>query len=889
MAEVSLARQQAYSALHDGGSRLEGQFPADSIVSPPAPNPPFVFPARDDRLSIEDTRPFSYNALRPSENIASQIPNRSSMGAVPDFVFHPSPSQPARPSTSDTLQAPNLGVPIPSRPGGHRRSGSEFIGVNGPGGLLSASPTGGMNSFSLPAPPARPTAGKRGHAHRRSGAISCHDLSSLALKPTDSNIDNRAGSAPTTPSGLDANKSFETCQPFSFPQAQPTVPTPDRPSSPTAGPQQQRARVGFSDTLEYIPRPPSTVSSEASSTLSPRFSHSVSGSCSSQVLGSMGSPRSKAGRSSPQAQASDISTSHNNDRLANNLSNSPTMSSSNSSPRLGRPATPRFTTSDMQEDNGSGNASQQTPATATAPELILLPSPPESPLPSPSSEPEDEAMDESMSYRDSKVQKKEKRVKSWAGSILPRKSRHRDQKLKPSDEPIEAPSILSYDLSEPPTGVISESLNEEYTYSNWKPKEIPSSSSDAMSPIIDLDAALGPFKSPGDDLGPEFRRPLNGGFQVAKRRMHSSGKTGGFTGPGMHYHRRAESAPEMVAFDFNRSELDHTGSTMQDVFEEDEETDEGEGSSNTRSVSSPVTEEKSEEKGLGIDLDVDTATDVANTPAEPVSPLSKPQPAYHSADDPIDLNEGTILESEAIPSATPLYDEEGFNEVGLSETPGQFESTRPSPFRESASRHRIGVSLETGQIREGARSVSVPERLGLPMPSAPFLAPETPSSISSFSRRSFDQQSANFDVSRHGTAASSVAECTTLSSLVLGEPGPEFCSSIDDVPSLTNSDSTMASALQGQLPGSAHSGRCGERSVSISSSKTGGHSRLSLGRKRSSLASLSKLVSRSSFERSKLSLETREHSGNVESSKSGKSRRFSRMMSFWKPKEASAL
>ena len=34
-----------------------------------------------------------------------------------------------------------------------------------------------------------------------------------------------------------------------------------------------------------------------------------------------------------------------------------------------------------------------------------------------------------------------------------------------------------------------------------------------------------------------------------RRRMHTSGVTGGFAGLGMHYHRRAESAPELDAID----------------------------------------------------------------------------------------------------------------------------------------------------------------------------------------------------------------------------------------------------------------------------------------------------------------------------------------------------
>ena len=47
---------------------------------------------------------------------------------------------------------------------------------------------------------------------------------------------------------------------------------------------------------------------------------------------------------------------------------------------------------------------------------------------------------------------------------------------------------------------------------------------------------------------PAFEDVVGAGTST-KCRMHSSEVTGGFASPGMHYHRRAESAPELDAID----------------------------------------------------------------------------------------------------------------------------------------------------------------------------------------------------------------------------------------------------------------------------------------------------------------------------------------------------
>ncbi|KAF3928714.1 hypothetical protein AA313_de0205828 [Arthrobotrys entomopaga] len=78
-------------------------------------------------------------------------------------------------------------------------------------------------------------------------------------------------------------------------------------------------------------------------------------------------------------------------------------------------------------------------------------------------------------------------------------------------------------------------------------------------PVIDLDAALGPFNTPKSPS-----RPLSG-FESARKRMHSAA--------GYSYHRRAESLPEMELFSLSE---DFEGAGMGDVFEDTEEEDEEE-------------------------------------------------------------------------------------------------------------------------------------------------------------------------------------------------------------------------------------------------------------------------------------------------------------------------
>jgi len=139
-----------------------------------------------------------------------------------------------------------------------------------------------------------------------------------------------------------------------------------------------------------------------------------------------------------------------------------------------------------------------------------------------------------------------------------------------------------------------------------------------------------------------------------------------------------------------------------------------------------------------------------------------------------------------------------------------------------------------------------------------------------------------YEPTRLGTANSSIVEYRSLS---FGEPGPEVRISVDDVPSLTSSRSTATSPANHAFgrPGSAVYVDQFPRAQSIGSTI----SFIERTRKRSSIASLSRLVG---LERSKLNIESRPQSQHMPPTtspvKSKKTKRLSKLLNFWRPKNA---
>ncbi|KAI9830126.1 MAG: hypothetical protein M1819_005803 [Sarea resinae] len=899
------------------------------MATAPEPNPPFVFPARrapqprpNSLTATLNRRPMSSHDLlnRPAASEVNAL-KRNSVGGLPDFSFRPSSTDLEPPTPS-----PTSGQFIPTRPVGHRRGGSEFVGSDGQSGsdVMSTSPTKGEEGVpSPPVPAARsgPSPGRRGHAHRRSGAISCHDLN-MILQPANASVSTRAGSAPASPLEMHGSQSFpkENASTQPMPKT-PTKALPESPDSSNITPkesptksesEQTRARVEFSDTLEFIPRPLSIISSETSSTMSTVRGHSASGSISSVISGGTASPPSlKAGRPSLSTTFEEDSEAHPQrpktaepdltglkTRRSLMLGEFPTSSkrpmsvSAPSSPTTSAENSPVTLNFPPKKKHFFRNSSPRSSLSKEIREPVLLDSPPQSPKPEALPQAERIASQCSIDgHRERKASRKQKKVKSWAGSILSRKSKHRNQKHKTLGRRTPTPPLRNYSPSPITSEIIPSSRSsddllsaktatlspkpEATDFANWKPRETSPQDFESMSPVIDLDAALGPFNTPS--LGPEFGSAPNGGFVAAKRRMHSSGSTGGFMGPGMHYHRRAESAPEMAAFDLSHFGLNRLASTstMADVFEEDEEDDFEEGE--TPKAQDDAVED-AQDTGLGIGIQVvdadknsqcmDWSLDEEGAFRRGIkrkgSGLSEGERRHSGMALKTESSAGSLLE-EAIPEESIRSEGKG-GEQALSSSP-----TESSDSTVTSSPHQ-GTSTD-----DPAKQT---------VKAATYLLPETPSSLwtSPFPSPEFSTNSC--EIPRIGTATSSITDDRTLNSLLLGEPGPELRMSVDDVPSLTSSDSTTPSASHSHFPSNFLFRSSGERSASLSSARTArsGHS----GHKRSSLASFSRLVSSSHGEKSKLSIEEKAQPESVEKPKDKKGKRISRMMQFWKPKDTSS-
>jgi len=388
--------------------------------------------------------------------------------------------------------------------------------------------------------------------------------------------------------------------------------------------------------------------------------------------------------------------------------------------------------------------------------------------------------------------------------------------------------------------------------------------------MIDLDAALGPFNTPLP-RNPEWEAAQRAGG-LAKKQLHSAAGMSRFTGPGMHYqHRRAESAPEMAPFDAGRLGFPRFGSssTMADVFEEDEEDDEQSSAPNSTGQSTPVGDVSPTEKPLDVranqkDIpipDVDAPT--LSTIDGPASPAKVPEPEAAVA--PID-NKGlgtpkmhlnyssTSLHEEAIPEEPRWTSSSIITRTSM-------DSATPSPRHVLRARELAPVDVSP---------------LNLPTAS---LAPISPYSMTQSSAFPSPRSPMSYDAHRISTAPSSITE-DNFQSLLMGEPGPEVRISVDDIPSLTSSNSTMtresifAQHTQVRQPGpmSDH-----PRPASFTST--------AFGRRRSSLASLSRLISSSHGERSKLSMEVSMDSEPEKKAKLSKTKRLSRLVQFWKAKE----
>ena len=889
-------------------------------------NPPFVFPMQAE--SLDTAGPGRNTGLRLDGGAGGRRsanrtrPQRLSINnSLPSFDFHPS-AQDSASSNAGSPQSPARSLPTTSHPSGHRRNNSEFIGGDGRSdgpGLMSTSPT--KPEGALPVPSTSRLGlpgGRRGHAHRRSGAISSHDIS-MIMNPASEKGTSHAGSISDSASDRTSQPQFLTDTVENPLQSNVLATLQDlhispkrRESAPLLD--RSRARVGFSDTVEFIPRPLSTISSETSSSLSTiRAGHSVTGSISSIVSGGTSSPSSARSARIPPHSTFEPNTTQSRPRSSDSVQHEPKKGRSfgQSSRSLARPSSASAdlslfrSTHSLGPTAGHSNTQSSSIRTLEAPSSKAGTSEKSGPssfdLPDKSSHigpksgrrqvESSSNLCRPRSSPEPKASKRQRKVKSWAGSFLSRTSRQAPD-LQPltinrTSSPAVGDLATSGDFS-----VEDVNLDEDTSYVEYNPAQSTNYSSpvrpntiqrrprqpgpfddlDLPSSMLDLDAALNPLSDPG--LISDSDESATSGFTAAKRRMHSSGATGSFDGPGMHYHRRTESAPELVQARPHMGLL-RLGSnpTMADVFEEEEEdmslsVGEGFNAAKTKDAQSCA-----DTSGLGVEV-VDADQTGKGTPMRRNS-------KHHNTETDRGENVVAIIQPQRSDSSLASHAIDDNN--AAIEVVSPEEEPRFSMITKSSDESTITPKLSIDPI--GLRPASAPIDFAVPQAmSRPRATDETSSAVSSpgFSEISFEGP-------RASTATSSITDRGTLSSF-RAEQAHELRASVDDVPSLTSSASTRSAHPTGysNITGDR---RSADRSSSVSAAVPQARPGLSVNPgssgKRSSLASLSRLVGGSYGERSKLSIEHRAQSDISERTQKKKGNRISRLMHFWKPKEKS--
>ena len=845
-----------------------------------SPNHTFIFPEQPhpDTPTASHERIVSSAAHR--RTTSRQRPSNLSINALPSFEFGFPPNSPTNLVPSPSRSPVRL-TPPGSHTTGHKRGGSEFVGgdlTQGGPVLVSTSPTASEEVAPAPPSPRKvPPAGRRGHAHRRSGAVSQSDVKTI-MQPAS---EQKCGSAPSTPSEpafcptKPPAPGRSNSQPGTTNGSDSTTDTPSY--RPTSGNGQPRSRVGFSDVLEFIPRPLSTISSETSSSMSTiRAGHSVTDSISSIVSGQAPSPPSikatapsekhgldeglLARRVYSQSSSRVGAEEDGSTNVTDTLFGHPSLPQREGrTAKMNNPHTGTVTAATHINPFEAGKMRQQVTGNAVPsfdnslhswvdrPRPTSLQS---SPLERPRTSPEP------------KVTKRQHKVKSWAGSILHRKDRQTTEDVehfkqlsqistqKMTADPDFSLEDVTFDddttlIIEEPAAPPSRPFGSNPNFPTERPVELTSTSNvEASNPMIDIDAALSSPSSPSHDLPYD---DYFGRFSNAKRRLHSSGETGGFTGPGMHYHRRAESVPLMPSVDHATCSIPRlsSNSAMNEAIEEEEEDADQDATQRDQQIS-----------GLGVNI--------IESEVEDNQPMRRRQSGHSAAEDKQrGRNCASTPPNTSAPDPVEIVDAE--------------EEPRFSVLTKSSDETTITPTLSQDPL--SSQIAAAPLDSALQTPSLTYgTTPETPSAVSSaeYSKTSFDFR----EIPRTHTANSSITDRVTLNSSKAGDYGT---GSMDDVPSLTSSASTMFSGHPTRFSSSGNTTSSAERSSS-SSAAVPARTRLGSSSKRSSLASLSRLVG-GSYNRSRLNIEETVPPDSPEKPEKKKRRRISRMMHFWKSKE----
>lgn len=835
------------------------------------------------------------------------------MSTLPSFTFNSADSSGLQQTPTTTPpKTPEEEAPTTPSRRGHRRGGSEFVGGDsrlGVSNAVSTSPTK-ANAPSLPVPTSGPPAGRRGHSHRRSAAISSHDLSNI-MRPAE-DPPRTSSSLPSTPMEypgqtppLDRATSAPDVRqdPFGPPLDEQSTRPPSRP------------RVGFSDNVEIIPRPLSTISSETESSMSTIRGHSVNNSISSVL--SLGTPSPPSTRPSkpnalsaplenepkPRAKSSiEISRrvekegewlkSRSSQSLKRPLSESAaappktTFVEPEAPPRRRQPHKKKQSLShalgfDRRRSEPVIGVAADAPSRNSAVSLGSISSVSDGPAC---------PMETTSST---------KRLKAWATAKMSKKPKESNRAISESSSrssmrpessgssfvpgkvtASEAAAETNLDAvlgSETPKA----SREQERPASPAQPRiEVSSASPTFKAPsqsvqddeddsaMLDLDAALGPFKTP----------PL-GGAQRQRKELHSSRLTRDFTGPGGHYHRRAESAPALPPFESSRVSTP-SQSSMADVFEEEEEEDEEDAAAARNAKPASTTSASEEESGIGISV-VDSASAGAgghwNLGSDDGLGIDRggweperPSTSYSNA-------ASRLSTSGTDQRRSSVIEETIFEEASPVETP----AASAVEIVEAEDEPRAS------SLTKSSDSSETPTLLG---PNSLFPAADGPHSTttpdtyqtSNFSSPDFSRRQASFDASRIGTAASSIADTRTTSSCTTGEHGSEVRMSVDDVPSLTSSRSTMLSTAQAN-----HSQRnvneTQTNTPTMRSASDGAALAAEHRSKRGSIASLSQLLSSKSRDHDEARPKTSADSSTSATPAKKKEHRLKKLM-FWKAK-----
>ncbi|RAO66135.1 uncharacterized protein BHQ10_002147 [Talaromyces amestolkiae] len=845
---------------------------------------------------------------------------------LPAFSFNPGNIHASTPSTS-TVTAP--------RPIGHRRRPSELIGQDGPPSprMMGTSPgTADGENATVPAPgmsaPSRGP-GRRGHAHRRSQAMSSMDLTALTLAaPPIAPQILTVGSAPTTPADSKHDFQGHMSRPMSR-SAVDLLPQPSPPVSPAKQPMTLRPDFTFHDR----PRPVSMISTETSSSLStvrPNHSRVSSAAPSNKIEGSSSTETIKARPKTADAGVLMSKLSRPSEHFSE-MSFLRRSSVGMGPLGLGRQSSETVDMSDTEsiKDKHSskknkkkkkrrkeeGNATfeeqkRRWNSLSTERTLDITQDPSAEKWESASSFNSRSGAEDSHPRRgDDCHGKKQKKVRNWAGHIFPLKNKRTHVKRPLSRRSPTPPPILTRTNSD--LGSIEVNFDEDNTViirtptnpnipkqttqdtegesdkafeKAWKPRSFYEQGveNDTFSPVIDLDAALGPFNTPEMGAG----RIAGSAFSQATKRMYSGGRRGEFVGPEMRYHRRAESAPEMPPFDrsaligFPRLGSDNAMASVDVFYEEEEDAFLAEHQSPTMKDQAQADVEQANAE-LSSVIDEESEGDMLPSSSETLQAVQRPKSALVlSRDDGLGIQvaDDTVVEDGPGDAVEEEEEEEAKeNETTLShhqtQNKNSVEIVEADQWAHPRVPHHANHSPELSphMLAIDKRPCSSP--LDLNSGFSQLTLPSRHTSSSAFP--SPDPSNMSFDGPRSATASSMTDHTTFNQSL-----HDQRQSSFEDVPSLSSSASTRTNP-RGRISSSFYPHSSSERRESFNALPP--RSSHSNSAKRSSLVSLSRLVGASYGEKSKLSHEEKPPADEAEKTRR-KSNRVSRLM-FWKSKD----